>query len=107
MSHSVRKLIEDAGGTVTSESGPLPDGSGFMTASFPLPKSHWLYKGKGRRPPPALPNSAAWRNRVRTAARYAIRDATRSGKLTDFDPDALSQQLVLALCGPGSHLVAK
>lgn len=41
----VRKLIEDAGGTVNEVSGPLPDGSGFMLASFPLSKDHWIYKG--------------------------------------------------------------
>ena len=37
-----RKIIEDAGGKVTEVGGPLPDGTGFMIGSFPLPKDHWL-----------------------------------------------------------------
>lgn len=46
MSENVaRKLIEDAGGVVKEVGGPLPDGSGFMVASFPLPETHWIYEG--------------------------------------------------------------
>ena len=40
-----RELIESVGGKVTEVSGPLPDGSGFMIGSFPLPKDHWIYDG--------------------------------------------------------------
>lgn len=35
------KLIKEQ--IVEEVGGPLPDGSGFATASFPLPKDHWLY----------------------------------------------------------------
>lgn len=38
-----RKLIEDCGGKVIDQGDPLPDGSGFMIGSFPLPKTHWIY----------------------------------------------------------------
>lgn len=39
--NAVKELIEALGGKVT-EMVVLPDGSGFATASFPLPKDHWL-----------------------------------------------------------------
>lgn len=38
----VEKLVRDIGGTIDSV-GALPDGSGFATASYPLPKDHWLH----------------------------------------------------------------
>lgn len=34
-----------------SESVRLPDGSGFCTASLPLPKTHWLYAEEHSEPP--------------------------------------------------------
>lgn len=42
------------------------------------------------------------RDRVVAAIRYAVRGATMCGKETDFDPDALVQNAVYALCGPYS-----
>lgn len=87
----------------------LPDGSAFFTASFPLPKDHWLY----------APHCAEWddargtsadtpypilhvslRDAVIAAAKYAVRGATMCGKDMDFDPDALVKNVAYALCGP-------
>ena len=94
----------------------LPDGSAFATASWPLPKDHWLYAPRGEWdnardeyaecPLPILTN--AQRQAVTAAARYAIRGATMCGQEQDFDPDALVQNLCYALCGPagGATLAA-
>jgi len=86
----------------------LPDGSAFATASWPLPKDHWLYAPRGEWdserdefaecPRPILTN--AQRKAVTDAARYAIRGATMCGQEQDFDPDALVLNLCYALCGP-------
>ena len=86
----------------------LPDGSAFATASWPLPKDHWLYAPRGEWdsardeyaecPTPILTN--AQRQAVTAAARYAIRGATIRGQDEDFDPDALVLNLCYALCGP-------
>ena len=83
----------------------LPDGSAFAVASYPLPKNHWLTAPRvyevGRDddvPPPALDDSQ--RHAVSVAVKWAIRGATDCGKLQDFDPDALVQNAVYALCGP-------
>lgn len=88
----------------------LPDGSAFATASFPLPKDHWLYAPRGdwdsvrdefaETPLPILTN--AQRDAVIAAGRYAVRGATMCGKEADFDPDALVQNLCYALCGPAN-----
>lgn len=88
----------------------LPDGSAFATASWPLPKDHWLYAPlaawdsqrdeSAECPLPILTN--AQREAVTAAARYAIRGATMRGQEKDFDPDALVQNLCYALCGPAS-----
>lgn len=86
----------------------LPDGSAFSTASYPLPKDHWLY----------APRSEEWDNerdcsaeqpkailthelkqKVIEAARYAVRASTLNGAEKDFDPDAMVQNMVVALCG--------
>ena len=96
----------------------LPDGSAFGTVSLPLPKNHWLYQPcpdgwdeerdcAPDRPRPIL--SHAQRDAVIAAGRYAVRGATMCGKESDFDPDALVQNLVVALCGPyqGNCFVAK
>jgi hypothetical protein len=40
------------------------------------------------------------RESVVAAVRYAVRGATMRGKEMDFDPDALVQNAVYALCGP-------
>ena len=86
----------------------LPDGSAFATASWPLPKDHWLYAPRGEWDNerdeyaecqrPIMTN--AQRDAVIAAARYAIRGATMCGQVQDFDPDALALNLAYALCGP-------
>ena len=86
----------------------LPDGSAFAIASFPLPDSHWLYApreyAEGADVPKELPrpilNHTEHREAVVAAIRYAVRGATMCGKELDFDPDALVQNAVYALCGP-------
>lgn len=87
----------------------LPDGSGFFTASFPLPKDHWLYAPRCEEwdderdesadcPLPILANDQ--REAVVAAMRWAIRGATMRGQDMDFDPDALVLNAAYALCGP-------
>ena len=91
----------------------LPDGSAFTTASFPLPKDHWLYAPRCENwdevrdtradtPMPILTHELA--EHVTIAIRYAIRAATANGTEMDFDPDALVQYARFALCGPFSSL---
>lgn len=86
----------------------LPDGSAFALASFPLPANHWLYAPREYRdgeedpielPPPILSHQVHG-DIVRAAIRYAVRSATMRGKEPDFDPDALVQNAMYALCGP-------
>lgn len=89
---------------VFNEPVRLPDGSGFMTASFPLPKDHWLYSD-GRSEPPMPMRVGVGRERdelaaqIKAAARYAIRASTMCGKEKDFDPDAMVQNMVVGLLG--------
>jgi len=85
----------------------LPDGSAFGVMSFPLPSDHWLYAPNeyrdGEFEPIDLPKpilTHALRDAVVAAVRYAVRGATMRGQETDFDPDALVQNAVYALCGP-------
>lgn len=85
----------------------LPDGSAFAVMSFPLPKDHWLYAPyeyrDGECEPIELPNpilTHVQRAEVVAAIRYAVRGATMRGREMDFDPDALVQNAVYALCGP-------
>jgi hypothetical protein len=85
----------------------LPDGSAFAVMSFPLPKDHWIYAPweyrDGEHEPVELPKpllTHADREAVVAAVRYAVRGATMRGRETDFDPDALVQNAVYALCGP-------
>ena len=85
----------------------LPDGSAFAVMSWPLPKNHWLYAdrqyNKGEYEPVELGKpilTHELRDAVVSAVRYAIRGATNCGKDVDFDPDALVQNAVYALCGP-------
>lgn len=97
-------MIQDLGGAVES-AGILPDGSGFATASLPLPKDHWLYAGRELEPPP-MPlrmlhggTRHAMEAKVRAAARYAIRASTMRGRDNDFDPDAMVQNFLVGLLG--------
>ena len=85
----------------------LPDGSAFGVMSFPLPSDHWLYAPNeyrdGEYEPIDLPKpilTHALRDAVVAAVRYAVRGATMRGQEMDFDPDALVQNAVYALCGP-------
>ena len=94
-------------GFAMTEPTLLPDGSGFGIMSFPLPKGHWLYKEseyeEGAVEPNDLPApilTRSLRQQVIAAIRYAVRSATMCGKVEDFDPDALVQNAVYALCGP-------
>lgn len=85
----------------------LPDGSAFGVMSFPLPDDHWIYAPNeyrdGEYEPIDLPKpilTHALRDEVVAAVRYAVRGATMRGQEQDFDPDALVQNAVYALCGP-------
>jgi len=87
------------------------DGSAFGVMSFPLPDDHWLYAPNeyrdGEYEPIDLPKpilTHALRDVVVAAMRYAVRGATMMGQDTDFDPDALVQNAVYALCGPFTSL---
>ena len=91
----------------------LPDGSAFAMMSWPLPKDHWLYAEReysdGEYEPVELGKpilTHELRKVVVSAVRYAIRGATNCGKEVDFDPDALVQNAVYALCGPYTSPVA-
>lgn len=86
----------------------LPDGSSFFTGSFPLPDDHWLYAPPceswdeardcvADRPIPFLTHND--RQKIINAVQYAIRAATNRGQIQDFDPDALVQNAVVAICG--------
>lgn len=99
----VVEMIEQCGGKV-NEIGALPDGSGFATASFPLPKDHWLTQPGHNIPP--MP----WRlgigpvrdqlaEKIQAVARYAIRASTMNGTEDDFDPDAMVQNFIVGMLG--------
>ena len=75
----------------------LPDGSSCFLLSYALPEDHWIYDSD-HDPSPVLDH--AYRKDIVAAVRYAIRGATMNGKEMDFDPDALVQNAVYALCGP-------
>ena len=92
----------------------LPDGSAFAIASFPLPKAHWLYAPReyatGAGGPLELPTpilTHGQREAVVAAIRYAVRGATMCGREQDFDPDAMVQNAVYALCGPYAGVSAE
>lgn len=98
----VKDLIEGAGGTVEEISGPLPDGSGFATASFPLPDDHWIYGKTPLNPPAPLrmgtgPLRDALAHEIREAGKYAYLAAEMSDD--GHDPDAFLQNLVVGLLG--------
>lgn len=101
----VQEMVESAGGKVDSMT-VLPDGHGFATASFPLPKDHWIYKDDGYEPPPMPlrmgtdhPKRVEMQKKIAAAARYAVRAATMRGQEMDFDPDALVQCMIVGLLG--------
>lgn len=99
---------EHLGATEVSEVTRLPDGSGCFTASWPLPSDHWIYGRKdgvydappmGMRMGMEHPKRAEYETLIRDAARYAVRGATMSGKESDFDPDALVNNMTVGLLG--------
>lgn len=105
----VRILVSDLGGEI-KEFGRLPDGSGFATSSFPLPKDHWLFKEEFNVPPMPFRlgteagvvlnrNRQMWADAIRQAGKYAIRASTINGKEMDFDPDAMLQNFVVGMLG--------
>lgn len=102
----VEKLIEDCNGTV-KEIGMLLDGSGFATASFPLPKDHWSVADPEKFNVPPMPFRIAdnaklrqeWKEKIQAAGKYAYRASTMNGKCADLDPDALIQNLVVGMIG--------
>ena len=83
----------------------LPDGSGFFTASLPLPDGHWLHAEGMNVPPMGMrtgyshPGRKDMKEKIVAAARYAVRASTMNGKESDFDPDALVQNMVTGLLG--------
>jgi len=100
---------------MSNENNVLPDGSAFFVVSLPLPKDHWLYAPRAKgwdkerdtfpdTPHPILTHEQ--REAVVSAVRYAIRGATMCGQEPDFDPDALVQNAVYALCGPFTSVSA-
>lgn len=82
----------------------LPDGSGFALGTLPLPKDHWIYEETGEPSMPFKmgvldPVRVSAQEKVREAAKHAIRGATMNGEEKDFDPDALIQNLIVGLFG--------
>ena len=102
----LNRLAADLGGKIETVS-KLPDGSGFATMSFPLPKGHWLTKDSAEYESPPMPfrmgtdnpERRVWAERLRIAGMYALRGATDNGKITDYDPDAVLQNLVVGMLG--------
>ena len=101
----LQEMAAALGGHIEEVAGPLPDGSGFATMSYPLPSDHWLYGDDDYEPPPMPMKIGLGKERealaaqVCSAARYAIRASTNKGKITDFDPDAMVQNFVVGLLG--------
>ena len=86
----------------------LPDGSAFSVASFPLPEDHWLYQadaeGFNGAPPMSFrmmdgQHREEMAEKIRLATKHALRASTRCGKEPDLDPDALVQNMVVAMLG--------
>lgn len=60
------------------------------TASFPLPKDHWIYAEPVEpEPTSGITSKDQLREKIREAIRYAIQVCTSNGKDMDFDPDAM------------------
>ncbi len=102
-----RKLADDLEGTI-GEVVLLHDGSGFATMSTPLPKDHWLYERCDEPPAPLRmgkdnPMRAPIEAELREIGRYVARSISMSGQDNDFDPDALLQNLVVAVLGYRTH----
>lgn len=104
------------GGMMAEDTQALPDGSGFAVMSMPLTKDHWLTAELApddpyEEPPMPLRTGTAvvrdetgrsredWAEMVRAAARWAVRASTMRGTETDFDPDAMVQNMVVGMLG--------
>jgi hypothetical protein len=103
---NLRVVVESAGGKLGEAVGPLPDGSGVATASFPLPKSHWS-RAKGHNVPPMpfrcgeddVALRAELEESCRAAARFAVRASTMNGTASSTDPDVFVQNFVVGMVG--------
>lgn len=88
-----------------SDTVRLPDESASAVVSLPLPSDHWL-KAPGSEPPPMpmrvgtsqLELREQLREAVVSATRHAYRAASVRGTAS-VDPDALVQNMVVALLG--------
>ena len=98
-----KSLIELMGKAI-EEYYRLPDGSGVMSGSYPLSEDHWMYS-KSENPPMPFrmgtnhPKHNEVAEKIREAAKYAVRSATMSGMDMDFDPDALCQNMIVGMLG--------
>jgi len=101
----VLKALSEAVGGKIDWVAKLPDGSGAATMSFPLPKDHWLTKEGYNEPPMPFcmgvgnPDRPVWVEKIRAAAKYAVRASTINGTEIDFDPDAMVQNMVIGMLG--------
>lgn len=117
----VQRLADDLGGKIEEVGGPLPDGSGFAVMSSPLPKDHWLTVDPDGFNVPPMPfrmgtgqsifvlgptlfqfghiTREEFAEKIRAAAKYAIRASTDNGKEPDFDPGAMVGNFVCGMLG--------
>ncbi len=112
----VTQMIENAGGKIEKVYGPLPDGSGFMIGSFPLPEDHWIYNTNTDSPNISINIKSEneiiiitrkeFEQALKEAGKYAICTATMNGKEMDFDPDALLQNLFIGMFGYHKNIEA-
>lgn len=81
----------------------LPDGSGAAIVSMALRPDHWIYESNTYPPMGMRIGTGEERDKltekIREAAKYAVRGTTMSGKSMDFDPDALVQNMIVGLLG--------
>jgi len=102
--HPVQQLADAVGGTIEHVER-LPDGSGAAVLSMPLPADHWLTQPGYNEPPMPFrrgtddPERQDWAEKIRAAARYAVRASTMNGTEDDFDPDAMVQNMVVGMIG--------
>jgi hypothetical protein len=102
--NEIEEMANSIGGKI-EEAALLPDGSGFAVMSMPLPANHWLTVDGWNVPPMPFrmgtdnPDRREWVEKIRAAARYAVRASTMNGKEEDFDPDAMVQNMVIGMLG--------
>ena len=98
------EVAESIGGTI-EEVGILPDNSGFAVISSPLPADHWLTQEGYNDPPMPFQmgtehqDRQEWAEKIRLAAKYAIRATSANGKIDDTDPDAMVNNFVIGMLG--------